>query len=948
MTGPLPSAGSTEVLSAADVIYPGPGDEVRVMTGKVLVFALDGSDRRIPITELADGDALVGCAPTAPGVRMLVTGLPGTEVRRGRLDPGEAPDRLLAWVQRLSDAVSAGRWPRRLVPVGKASSMLAPGEHVGGATEIAAVQWVQVTSGEALLCGAQGASQGPLDPPLPLVRGAWLTAGLRCRVVAAPAPADPESWAASLDLLGRLALAALAARRRERDRLVVSRLEARSKQADLAGQEAVDALTAAVGGTERIPTVSDERRSAELAAAAEVARAAGLQVDDAALTAAAAEVESGRDPVLAVAGACGARTRPVGLEPTWWQREGSPLLVRLAGQHGPSRHPAAAIWRGKGWVLLDPRSESGHRVDAELAERIDRQATELLPVLPTRPSTLADLGRLALRGSRRELFVIALVTVLLASLSFVTPFLLGQLSNLFIASSSTSAYVGLFGALLLVVVAGTAWQAVRALALLRARSQGAAISAGAVWERLMRQRAAWHAGHPLGDRSAQATAVNNASAVLPDETIARLLDTTAVLGSLAAVATTNSVLLVSLTLLLCLQLAVTLGLLRLAARRAAERVDAAATATGRLMEILRAVNRLRIAGAESRAFLRWAQVQAPFSRADQELRRITMLQGLVIAVWPVLALVVVVAATAATGATFGEFVTAQTAASGATLAVAAMVLSANGALVARQSLRKAAPVLASVPEGGADGVQPGLLSGGLEVRDLVFRYAPDLPPVLEHVSLTVRPGEHVAIIGPSGCGKTTLMRILLGLEEPESGTIAVDGRDLATLNRPAVRRQIGSVLQSSSLLPCTIKENVDMGRAMTQDQIWEALDAAAVGADVRAMAMGLDTPVTDGGGTLSGGQRQRVLIARALAGNPRMLVLDEATSALDNLTQAAVIEALEGLRITRIVVAHRLSTIRGADRIVVLVAGRVVDQGTYDELMERPGPLRELAQRQQV
>lgn len=139
-----------------------------------------------------------------------------------------------------------------------------------------------------------------------------------------------------------------------------------------------------------------------------------------------------------------------------------------------------------------------------------------------------------------------------------------------------------------------------------------------------------------------------------------------------------------------------------------------------------------------------------------------------------------------------------------------------------------------------------------------------------------------------------------------------------------------------------------MGRAMTQDQIWEALDAAAVGADVRAMAMGLDTPVTDGGGTLSGGQRQRVLIARALAGNPRMLVLDEATSALDNLTQAAVIEALEGLRITRIVVAHRLSTIRGADRIVVLVAGRVVDQGTYDELMERPGPFRELAQRQQV
>jgi ABC-type bacteriocin/lantibiotic exporter with double-glycine peptidase domain len=168
------------------------------------------------------------------------------------------------------------------------------------------------------------------------------------------------------------------------------------------------------------------------------------------------------------------------------------------------------------------------------------------------------------------------------------------------------------------------------------------------------------------------------------------------------------------------------------------------------------------------------------------------------------------------------------------------------------------------------------------------------------------------------------------------------------LNRPAVRRQIGCVLQSSTLLPCSIKDNIDLGRAMTRDDIWSALEMAAVADDIRAMAMGLDTPVTDGGGTLSGGQRQRVLIARALAGNPRMLVLDEATSALDNLTQAAVVDALQGLRITRIVVAHRLSTIRHADRIIVMDAGRVQDEGTYDELMSRPGPFRDLAERQQA
>jgi ATP-binding cassette subfamily C protein len=190
------------------------------------------------------------------------------------------------------------------------------------------------------------------------------------------------------------------------------------------------------------------------------------------------------------------------------------------------------------------------------------------------------------------------------------------------------------------------------------------------------------------------------------------------------------------------------------------------------------------------------------------------------------------------------------------------------------------------------------------------------------------------------------MRVLLGLENPQSGTIAIDGRDLSSLDKPSVRRQVGCVLQSSSLLPGTIVENVDMGRGLTRSQVWEALDAAAVGDDIRAMAMGLDTPVVDGGGTVSGGQRQRLLIARALAGNPRMLVFDEATSALDNVTQGVVVDTLDRLRLTRIVVAHRLSTIRHADRILVMDRGAIVEEGSFDDLMQRDGIFAELARRQ--
>jgi ABC-type bacteriocin/lantibiotic exporter with double-glycine peptidase domain len=227
-----------------------------------------------------------------------------------------------------------------------------------------------------------------------------------------------------------------------------------------------------------------------------------------------------------------------------------------------------------------------------------------------------------------------------------------------------------------------------------------------------------------------------------------------------------------------------------------------------------------------------------------------------------------------------------------------------------------------------------------------FRYNPDGPAILSEVSFTVRPGEHVAIVGPSGCGKTTLMRIILGLEDPESGVVAVDGKDMSSLDRPSVRRQIGCVLQSSTLLPGPIRDNVDMGRGLSSDQLWAALEQAKVAEDVQAMGLGMDTPVIDGGGTISGGQRQRILLARALAGSPRILILDEATSALDNVTQRAVIDFLERQRLTRIVVAHRLSTIRSADRIIVLAGGRVAQEGTYDELMATPGHFKDLAERQ--
>lgn len=212
--------------------------------------------------------------------------------------------------------------------------------------------------------------------------------------------------------------------------------------------------------------------------------------------------------------------------------------------------------------------------------------------------------------------------------------------------------------------------------------------------------------------------------------------------------------------------------------------------------------------------------------------------------------------------------------------------------------------------------------------------------------MRIEPGAFVAFVGTSGSGKSTTLRLLLGFETPESGSIFYDGQDLAGLDIQAVRRQIGVVLQDGKLLPGDIFTNIIGSSLATMDDAWAAALRAGFAEDIKEMPMGMHTVISAGGSTLSGGQRQRLMIARALVNKPRILFFDEATSALDNRTQAVVSESLERLQATRIVIAHRLSTIKNADRIFVMDAGCVIEQGSYDELMALGGVFAELAIRQ--
>ena len=641
----------------------------------------------------------------------------------------------------------------------------------------------------------------------------------------------------------------------------------------------------------------------------------------------------------------GAIHRRVTLEgERWWEADAGPLLAfRLDGA------PVALLpLNGGGYRLTDPADVASSRLDRTAAETLDRRAYMFFRAFPEGSVGLLDLVAFGLHGARRDMARLAVLGLLGGVLALAAPIATAVLVNTVIPSGHRTGLGQLILLLLTAAVGAGAFELTRAIALLRIDTRAQAGVGAAVMQRLLRLPAPFFRDHAAGDLTERVFGVTQMLQLVSNAAQTAVVSWIFSLASFAFLFAVDWRLGLLTGLLVALVVAVTVAAnafrLRLERRTFAVRGDIAS----RVFQILSGIAKLRANRAEKRAFALWASQFARQKALDLRIRRIANGLEVFNAGYAVLAAICLYAAVwrLNPGMTAGAFAAFNAAFTQFFIATLTMMAALTASLNAVALYERARPVLQTAPEPSRPQTLQRRLDGAIDLSRVTFRYDPDGPAVLDDVSLSIRPGELVALVGSSGSGKSTLFRILLGFETPEAGAVYYDGQDLAALDLAGVRGQLGVVLQNGKLLPGELYTNIVGSSPLTLDDAWAAARLAGMEADIQAMPMGMHTVIAEGSSVISGGQKQRLMIARAVAARPRILLFDEATSALDNATQAAVAHSIRTLDATRVVIAHRLSTIIDADRIVVMEAGRLVESGTYAELMALDGQFARLASRQ--
>jgi NHLM bacteriocin system ABC transporter ATP-binding protein len=869
-------------------------------------------------------------------------------------DPGPGPE-VAGWIdaalRSAADSTRTGQPPRGVVPMlSRQVVSLAAGQAVTGNSH---VWWVRAVGGSVTRNGG-GPGQTATGLDLSLLAGRdWLVADTDCTVEnlsTADLLAAGELSAALRHHMDQL-LAIVAAGMEASGTTFMLGLQERKRANAAAVAQATRGMLGVVGAHVARRTKAGPQNGARYRDAVAVlevlASRSGHTITEPADQR--NHPTTAEEALRAVARSSSLHLRDTKLPEGWWRRDLGPLVGWRTVEGRAWPHAVPLLFRGGRYREIDPVTRAERPVDRAAAAAFGPTATQVQEPLPV-AADLRTALRLGLAGTATDGRSMLVAAAFAAVLGLATPVATGKM----LASiESNGSLHGLEQFPLILVGAATVAAMMSILQNLRLlRLQGRAESGTQLilWDRLLRLPVAYFRSWSSGELASAVLGISMISESVGGVMAQALASVLTVLADLVLI------FILSVPLGLC-----TLGIVILAAGAVAG-LGRAAIRRGRgalpdeyrtaafTNQMLAGMAKVKLAGAEDRVYGRWSALQAVTRARLSRLRQVQAVTIALSTVLPIggqLVLFALLAGPLAGQIGLDKFLVVNVA---FTILLGGLLMLATASVeifAAIPRLEVLAPVVSARPERLPDRVDPGDLRGDVTLTAVTFGYRAEDPPVLEDVSLRVYPGQFVAIVGPSGSGKSTLLRLLLGFEQPRSGAVLYDDQDLGGLDVQAVRRQCGVVLQDGQLFAGSIRENICGAGNFTLEQVWSAARLAGIDGEIEALPMGMSTMVPFGGGTLSAGQRQRVLIARALIRRPRLVFFDEATSALDNRTQEIVTASTRELAATRIVIAHRLSTIVAADRIVVMDSGRVVQEGSYLELMrERDGLFYRLAARQ--
>ncbi|WP_371664247.1 NHLP bacteriocin export ABC transporter permease/ATPase subunit [Streptomyces sp. NBC_00280] len=751
---------------------------------------------------------------------------------------------------------------------------------------------------------------------------------------------DPGVWQGMVDQQYRL-LATLDRWIEQLERSHETRTAAGIKAGEAVRAQADRTLLASIGRPSAKRTTAADA-DATYAACKLVAEAAGITLAEPAQSG----TESDRlDPVERIALASRVRTRAVRLDARWWHDNVGPLI----GHRSLSGAPVALLWRRGGYVAVHPSSGRETPVEKANAAEFEERAVMFYRPLPESGMSPLRLLRFSMGGSRGDVVNLLLSSLVTIAIGALVPVATGKVLGEFVPKAQTTLIVQFCLAVMISSVVAAAFTLMQNLTLLRMEGRIEATLQPAVWDRLLRLPTKFFTERSTGELASAAMGISAIRKLLAGVAPVVTQSVTVAAMNLGLLLWYSVPMALAAVGMLVVIAAVFLGLGLWQVRWQRRLIVLSNKLNNQAFQTLRGLPKLRVAAAENYAYAAWAGEFARSRELQQKVGRIKNLTTVLGAVYlPVCTLVMfmLLAGPARGEMSASAFLTFNTSVTMLLTSVTQLTGAFVSGVAALPLYEEIKPVLEATPEVRLASTRPGVLTGAIEARRLSFRYADDGPLVLDDVSFQVRAGEFVAVVGPSGCGKSTLLRLLIGFDKPVSGSVLYDGQDLGALDQSAVRRQCGVVLQHAQPMTGSILDVICGTEPYTPEEALAAAEMAGLAEDIRRMPMGLHT-IVQGSGAISGGQRQRLMIAQALIRRPRILFFDEATSALDNETQRTVIESTRALNATRIVIAHRLSTVLDADRVIVMEDGKVAQQGPPAQLLaDTGGRLHELVRRQ--